>query len=109
MTHLCVSDLVHHLGKFWFVDCSVPSYNLKHWWYIVDWTHANIFQAHLDRKEAIFIQENIFEFDVSKMAAILCLDFNVFKANIREVSLRKHTAGYTEFSTIILSIKCHSI
>ena len=48
-----------------------PSHYLNQWWDIVNWTFRNKLQGNSNRNYNNFIQENVFEYVVCKIAAIL--------------------------------------
>ena len=66
--HICVSKLT-------IIDSDngllpAPSHYLNQCWNIVNWTIGNKLQWNINQNSNIFIQENAFENDVWKMAAI---------------------------------------
>ena len=61
----------HHWFREWLVAWSAPSHYLNRCWNIVNRTLGNKLQWNLNRNLSIFIQENLFEIVVWKMAAIL--------------------------------------
>ena len=70
----------HYLNQCWFIlknfrvlcnAWSAPSHYLNQWWNIVNWTLGNKLQWNFNRNSYIFIQKNLFETVVWKMAAIL--------------------------------------
>ena len=61
----------HHWFRQWLVTWLAPSHYLNPCWNIVIWTLRNKLQWNLNRNSNIFMQENIFENVVWKMAAIL--------------------------------------
>ena len=78
LVNLCVSTLINwgrvtHIcvGNPTIIGWSAPSHYLNRCWNIVNWTPKNRFQWNLNQKSQIFIQENLFENVVRKMAAIL--------------------------------------
>ena len=80
VAYICESKLGHHWFKQWLNTCSLPSHYLNQCWIIVKWTLANKFQWNLSQNTTFFIQENLIENVVCKVASILsqplcvCLD-----------------------------------
>ena len=71
VTHICTSQLTHLWFRQWLVTWSAPSRYLNQWWNIVNWTFRNKLRWNLNRNSFIFIQENVFQNVVWKMAGIL--------------------------------------
>ena len=69
--HICVSELGHHLFRWWLVACSAPSHYLNKCWFTINWTTRNTFQWNLNRNFIIFIQQKHLKMSSAKMAAIL--------------------------------------
>ena len=61
----------HHWFRELLVAWSAPNHYLNQCWDIVNWTLGNKLQWNLNRNLNVFIQENVFEIVVWKMAAIL--------------------------------------
>ena len=61
--HICISKLA-------IIAWTAPSHYLNQCWTIVNWTLGNKLQWNLNRNSYIFIQENVFENVVWKIAAI---------------------------------------
>ena len=72
VTHICFTQLRHHLIMKWLVTCSAPSH-LNQCLLSVSQTQANIFQSDLNQNAIIFNAENEFENVVCKLVAILSL------------------------------------
>ena len=71
VTHIYVSKQGHHRSRKWLVAWSAPSHHLNRWRNIVNWALTNKNQWNRKQNSCIFIQENVFENVVWKMATIL--------------------------------------
>ena len=65
-----IYKLGHHWFRLWLVTHLVPCHYLKQCWLIPNWTFGNTFQRNFNQNTTIFIQENIFENAVCKIADI---------------------------------------
>ena len=95
MTHICINWVDHHWFRQWLVIWPAPSHYLNQCWNIVNWTLENIFKWNLKRNTYIFIQENVFENVIWKMAAILswsqCVKLNASLASLYVMNIRRQT------------------
>ena len=70
-THIYEIKLGHHWFIWCFVTCLTPNPYLKQCWPVANRTIKNKFQWYFNQNTAIFIQENLYENIVCKLAAIL--------------------------------------
>ena len=68
-------------GTEWLVAWSAPGHYLNQWLNIVHWTPSKALQWNFNHKSYIFIQENVFEHIVWKMAG-LCHGLNVLMCQL---------------------------
>ena len=64
-------ELCQHWFRELLVACSAPSHYLNQYWLILNWALRKKLHWNSNRNSNISIQENVFENDVCKMAAIL--------------------------------------
>ena len=91
----------HHWFRQWLVAWSAPSHYLNQCSNIVNWTLRNNLQWNLNRISFIFIQENVFENVVCKMAIISSRPQCVNKAN---TSLNPQVCSFTRHTYNFLGI-----
>ena len=74
--HICITNLGHHLFRWWLVAEQATSYYLNQSCIIVYWTCRNKVQSNCIRNSNIFIQENESENLIWK-SDYTCISFNV--------------------------------
>ena len=73
MTYICTSERVYHRFRWCLMSCSILSYHLEQFWYIINWTLGNNLHWNLHENARIFIRGNKFGNVVCKSAGILGL------------------------------------
>ena len=105
VTHICVTKLLQHCFKQWFVAYSVPSFCLNSCWFAVNWDLVNNLLWNLNENTTMLIQKvklkissaNVHHSAVASVIWSMMSWYNAYKTKYMwEISLWDVGVVYTE-------------